>query len=305
MAKPFFTIGIMTYNYADYIEQAIQSVLNQSFCNWEMIIFDDASSDNTEELVKGYLTDRRISYVKHQKNIGQAANWSSLLKSGMGEVIATLHADDFWEIDTLINVYRSFVKDNKLDIYCVNWQIIGSNKRGPVKDCYADGKSVFKAEIGNSTMLPSATFIKRNLVDKCEMPTTKLKLAVDRNYFFKLLLKADFFKSDSTPFLNYRVHNQSVTAAAYRQGIYFKEVDENLNYIKKEVASLKLKRIIDSEIASNLLNSASFNLRCGDLNAARLDIKRSLKVKKFEYIQLRRFLIICLKYMIVLVKGGL
>ena len=64
-----------TYNRAQYIEQAIQSVLIQTFNDWELIILDDASTDNTEELVKKYTEkDNRIKYHKNNINLGITRN---------------------------------------------------------------------------------------------------------------------------------------------------------------------------------------------------------------------------------------
>ena len=66
--KPFFSIVMATYNRAYCIENAINSVLKQDFKDWELIIVDDGSTDNTEEVVKKYLDDKRIKYIKLKKN---------------------------------------------------------------------------------------------------------------------------------------------------------------------------------------------------------------------------------------------
>jgi glycosyltransferase involved in cell wall biosynthesis len=94
MNKPLVTVGIPTYNRADgYLRYAIESVLNQSYDNIEIIISDNHSTDNTEELVRGY-RDPRIRYVKQSKNIGPFMNMNYCLEKAQGTYFLMLHDDD-------------------------------------------------------------------------------------------------------------------------------------------------------------------------------------------------------------------
>lgn len=294
---PFFTVGILTYNYASYIKQAIESVLNQTYRNWELFIYDDASRDNTEEIVKKYLTDSRVIYIKNKKNIGQAANWAQALKSGTGIVLCTLHADDFWEKDTLHKVRSTFQSDTKLDIYYTNWKVVDSDNLGPVKNHYSNGVETFEKEIKKYTMLPSATFIRRSLVLRCDAPSLQFKYAVDNNYFFRLMLKANYIRSDKSPQLNYRVHALNATAASYCNGEIFKEVHMNLNFLKREAKSSKLKKLIDNNILLNHLNYASYSLRQGNLIEGRLELQKCLNYRIIEASLLANLIKNYLKYL--------
>ncbi len=91
-------VSIITpsYNTAEYIEQTIQSVLNQTYTNWEMIIVDDCSTDNTDEVVKKYLDDERIKYLKNATNSGAAVSRNYALREAKGRWIAFLDSDDLW-----------------------------------------------------------------------------------------------------------------------------------------------------------------------------------------------------------------
>ena len=91
---PTVSILIPTYNYARYLDEAIQSVLNQTFQNFEMIIVDDQSTDNTDQVVQKYLSDPRISYIKNPKNLGLVGNFNQCLEYAKGEYIKFLMADD-------------------------------------------------------------------------------------------------------------------------------------------------------------------------------------------------------------------
>ena len=94
------SIIMPSYNTAKFIAETIESVLLQSYANWELIIVDDCSSDNTDEIVCRY-TDRRISYVKNDTNSGAAVSRNRGLRLAKGEWIAFLDSDDIWHRDKL------------------------------------------------------------------------------------------------------------------------------------------------------------------------------------------------------------
>ncbi len=89
-----------SYNRANCVSAAINSVLNQTFKEWELLVLDDASTDNTEEIVLKYAEqDERIKYFKHGSNLGVSENRNFGLQKACGKYIAVLDSDDIW-IDT-------------------------------------------------------------------------------------------------------------------------------------------------------------------------------------------------------------
>jgi glycosyltransferase involved in cell wall biosynthesis len=89
------SVIIPTYNRKNMIGDAIQSVLNQTHRNFEIIIIDDASDDNTEEVVKSF-NDVRIKYILHKENKGGSAARNTGIKKARGKFIAFLDSDDWW-----------------------------------------------------------------------------------------------------------------------------------------------------------------------------------------------------------------
>ena len=85
-----------SYNTAKYISESIDSVLAQTHTNWELIIVDDCSTDNTDEIVKGYLHDERIRYLKNETNSGAAISRNCALREAKGKWITFLDSDDLW-----------------------------------------------------------------------------------------------------------------------------------------------------------------------------------------------------------------
>lgn len=105
MKTPFFSIITPTYNRGYIISKAIESVLNQKFDNWEMIIIDDGSTDNTEEVVKKYQQNsEKIKYIKLEKNMGPNVARNLGSERASGEWLVFLDSDDQLTPDALENI---------------------------------------------------------------------------------------------------------------------------------------------------------------------------------------------------------
>jgi glycosyltransferase involved in cell wall biosynthesis len=97
--QPLVTIAIPTYNRAGtYLPQALRSALAQDYPQLEIIVSDNASTDHTEELMKGF-SDPRLRYVRHEKNIGGKANWTFCVRQAHGVYFLLLHDDDLIDPD--------------------------------------------------------------------------------------------------------------------------------------------------------------------------------------------------------------
>lgn len=97
---PLVSVVIATYNMAKYLPMAIQSVLEQTYNNIEVIVVDDGSTDNTEEVIKTLSEDTRVRYIV-QENRGQASAKNRGIQESSGEFIAFLDADDMWKPEKL------------------------------------------------------------------------------------------------------------------------------------------------------------------------------------------------------------
>ena len=90
---PTFSVCIPTYNAAAYLSEAIESVLAQTFADFELLICDDASTDATAQLVDG-LQDERIRYLPFSENLGQSGNFNRCIERARGDLWTLLSADD-------------------------------------------------------------------------------------------------------------------------------------------------------------------------------------------------------------------
>ena len=95
------SIIMPSYNTASYITDTINSVLTQSYIDWELLIVDDCSTDTTDEVVEPFLSDKRITYLKNENNSGAAFSRNRALCIAKGKWIAFLDSDDIWMPDKL------------------------------------------------------------------------------------------------------------------------------------------------------------------------------------------------------------
>ena len=97
---PLVSVVIPTYNHARYLGRALQSVLEQSFANWEVIVIDNYSTDNTDDVIANY-TDPRVTYLKIHNNGVIAVSRNAGILAARGEWVAFLDSDDWWTADKL------------------------------------------------------------------------------------------------------------------------------------------------------------------------------------------------------------
>ena len=145
MKEDLVSIIMPSYNTGKFIKETINSVLNQTYNNWELIIVDDCSTDDTEEIVNA-IKDNRIKFLKNSTNSGAAISRNKAIKEAKGKWIAFLDSDDLWKKEKLEKQIR-FMEENHYDFSYTNYTEIdeeGNEKgikiTGPKKikkaDCY-------------------------------------------------------------------------------------------------------------------------------------------------------------------------
>lgn len=105
------SIIMPTYNASKYITESVDSVLAQTYQNWELIIIDDGSKDNTAEIIGKY-TDKRIKLIRHKENMGVAVAQNTGLANANGRWIAFLDSDDEWLPNKLEEQLKFMTENN-------------------------------------------------------------------------------------------------------------------------------------------------------------------------------------------------
>lgn len=124
MEQPLVSVITPIYNCEKFLEKCILSVQNQTYCNWEMILIDDASTDGSSKIAKDIAAENTsIIYEKFSENKGAAVARNRAIELARGEFIAFLDADDFWAPDKL-EVQVEYMLKNKCDVSFSSYAIV-------------------------------------------------------------------------------------------------------------------------------------------------------------------------------------
>jgi glycosyltransferase involved in cell wall biosynthesis len=166
---PKVSVLIPTYNYAHILDETIQSVLNQTFADFELIIIDDCSKDNTDEVVQKYLSDPRISYYNNPVNLGLVGNWNKCLSLAKGDYIKFLCADDKFRSDLLEKFVAVMEEFPKVSLVVCNKTMIGTSNvmvELPFKNLHS-GREIIYHTLNTKGWLgePSSVMFRRSNLD--------------------------------------------------------------------------------------------------------------------------------------------
>lgn len=115
---PEVSIIITNYNYGKFISRCLRSCLDQKNVNHEIIVVDDNSSDNSDEVIKPFLADKRVKYIKLERNAGVAAASNAGFKAARGMFAVRVDADDFINTDMCYFMRTYLIANN--DAFCVS-----------------------------------------------------------------------------------------------------------------------------------------------------------------------------------------
>ena len=122
--NPKISIITPCFNCEKFISETIESVLKQTYTNFEMIIVDDASTDKSFDIIKEYaLKDSRIIYFQNQQNSGANYSRNFAIKNATGDYIAFLDSDDIWD-ESKIKTQIEFMENNNCDFSYTSYELI-------------------------------------------------------------------------------------------------------------------------------------------------------------------------------------
>ena len=166
------SVIITSYNYSQYIKDAIQSVIDQTYNDWELIIIDDCSKDNSVDIIKTF-NDKRIKLIINKQNLGLTKSIKRGIEKASGNWIAFLESDDFWAKNYLEEKIKIIKTSQESAVIFNNVEMFGNidkinyfNKKYPTK--FFDNKKFpknmfFDITTKNRLLTLSAVCIKKDL----------------------------------------------------------------------------------------------------------------------------------------------
>ncbi len=202
------------YNCADFIGKTIESVVSQTYTNWEMIIVDDCSTDNTEDVVKKYSeNDSRIKYYCLARNSGAAAARTEAMRRAVGEYMAFLDSDDLW-LPGKLEKQLGFMKNNGCAFSCTEYEQVDENGKSNGRIIKTVKKTDYNrllldCPVGNSTVMYNV-----RKMGKFEVPDIRKRN--DDALWLKMLKKEKYIYGMPEVLSQYRIRENSISSNKFK-----------------------------------------------------------------------------------------
>ena len=209
MTKPFFSIIIPLYNKQNFIADTLKSVIAQTYTNFEVIIIDDKSTDNSIEAALT-VTDDRVRIIEHNVNKGLSASRNTGIINAKGKLIAFLDADDTWQPLFLEKIYDLTQNYPNADLFAAKYKEVYRNTTIEHNINTSTGilDNFFLLNLKQPIYCPSGLCIKREIFDKIGYYNESITLGedVDFNIRIHLSYKMAFCNE---PLVNYTMESEN------------------------------------------------------------------------------------------------
>lgn len=256
----FFSIIIPTYNRADFLIHSIESVIKQSYNNWELIIIDDGSTDNTSDLIKKYKKkEKRITYIYQDNSERSAARNNGILRAN-GEWVCFLDSDDKYMPNHLLifNKLITSVGFQKALYFCGLKNNISETFQNRLN--YNNIEFVMLNSISTPQACVNREVLMKNLFDE------SLKVGEDRDLWVRILTNYDLYYHSTQTLIQTEHKNRSVNKGSEYENL--KSILITLKHAKKNVRK---------KVKLNILSKAYFKI-------TKREIKNENRIKSIYFI---------------------
>jgi len=239
---PTISIILPAYNSAAFIKDAIDSVLNQTLTDFEFIIINDGSTDNTDALIKNY-TDPRINYIINQQNQGLIATLNRGIQIAKGEYIARMDADDICLPDRLAIQKQWLDAHPKTAVVATLVEFI--DEKNTIKGHWKLDKETITAAAIKKTLPIENCIAHPSIMGRKSLLLhypydTKQKHIEDYDLWLRLVADGQIIEKVPQVLLQYRVHSTSVTNTQLRKdNFFYKHMSFKKRYITTRIRNKK------------------------------------------------------------------
>lgn len=202
------SIVMPAYNAEKYISESIESVLNQTYRNFELIIVNDCSNDNTEKIILNYKKkDKRITYIKNEINKGVGESRNVGVQNSIGNWIAFIDSDDLWSNNKIEKQMKFIKNDEKIKFTYTGSSFINKNGKSFNYDMRVPKKVDYKTLLKQNTISCSSVLISKKLILNYEMPRGYMH--EDYATWLTILKVENYAYGIDEPLLFYRIMENS------------------------------------------------------------------------------------------------
>jgi len=254
--RPTVSVVMSSYNHSKFIEESIKSVLNQTFQDFELIIVDDCSTDNSQEIIRKYAEiNSRVRPIFHNENMGTARTFNDGIEASKGEFIAFIASDDVWVKNKLETQIEILARDEDLVVWSEG-EIIdteGNSTRQTFTEMYnainrKKNGQIFKELLKGNFIFGSSMILKRKNIGKIRFDEN-LKYLNDYKFVVDLAWKYEYYFI-KTPLAKYRIHGGN-TILSDKKGWLTDTIKVNSYFIEQYGSKIprKLKAMLYYRIA--------------------------------------------------------
>jgi glycosyltransferase involved in cell wall biosynthesis len=213
-SNPLVSVVIPTYNHARYLRRALQSVIDQTYINWEAIVIDNHSNDSTDEVMASF-AGPRITYLKIHNNGVIAASRNAGIRKAKGEWIAFLDSDDWWTADKLKICCESI--NHKVDFIYHDLKIISDQPRffrpKKIKSWQVEPLVLIDLMTRGNAIATSSVLVRKKLLQQLNgmSENTDLVATEDYNTWLRIAQLTNYFRYVPKKLGFYQLHNQGVS----------------------------------------------------------------------------------------------
>jgi glycosyltransferase involved in cell wall biosynthesis len=226
------SIVIPSFNQGIFLEETIDSILNQDYSNLEIILIDGGSTDNTINIIEKH--EKYFKYWVSEKDSGQSNAINKGLKFASGEIFAWQNSDDKYLPGTFQHIDEIMTRDDKIDLVFGGWSFIDENGR-VISSRKLNNYSLRKLHAGRKVPPQPAVFFRRSAILKWGGINESLHQTMDYDLYLKIANMNNLFIT-SRVLGEFRIHQNSKTVSG--KPIQFKEMQSTRNENLGSIASI-------------------------------------------------------------------
>ena len=210
MKKGLVSIIVPVYNAERFLEDTIKTVQDQTYENWELLLVNDCSKDNSKKIADKYLSNK-IKWIDMEKNSGAALTRNKGIEKSTGEFLCFLDADDLWDEDKLKKQIE-FMRNNKCEFSFTGYEFADENGKPIGKKVFVPEKINYKQALKNTTIWTSTVMLDMTKLTKEDVYMPNVRRGQDTATWWKILKKIDYAYGLNEVLSYYRRTNESLSA---------------------------------------------------------------------------------------------
>lgn len=210
MNEPLVSIITPVYNAQRFLSDTIESIKNQTYKNWELLLIDDCSKDDSANIIKEFQKyDKRIKYIKLETNSGASVSRNKGIQNAKGRFIAFVDSDDIW-LPKKLEIQINYMLKQNVGFTFTSYRYMKEDGTKTNKVAKAPKKINYNGLLKNTIIGCSTVVLDKKVVGEFEMPL--VRRGQDTATWLKILRKEKYAYGIETDLVNYRLVGDSLSS---------------------------------------------------------------------------------------------